>query len=186
MMKVLMVCTGNLCRSPMAEGMLREAFRRRGCDIEVASTGTWAYWGDPATPEAVEVLRARGIDISEHRSRGLDPKELQGADLVVGMTSVHRREILKVAPEVEGKLILLKELVEIALEGELPDTAKARLERLLGAKRPEWRRALDLDDPMGKPIGAYERTVAHIELGIEVLAEALCGLAPEQVAKTER
>lgn len=185
MVKVLMVCTGNLCRSPMAEGVFRDAVRRRRCDIEVASTGTWAYWGDPATPEAVEVLRARGIDLSSHRSRGLDPNELKEADLIVGMTSVHRREILKVAPEVEGKLILLKELVEVALEGALPDASEARLERLLGARRPEWRRALDLDDPMGKPIGAYERTVAHIEVGVEVLAEALCGPAPEEVAKTE-
>lgn len=177
-MKVLMVCTGNLCRSPMAEGVFRHEVQQRGCDIEVASTGTWAHWGSPATPEAVEVLRARGIDLSGHQSRGLDPQELKEADVVVGMTSVHRREILQVAPEVEGKLILMKELVELAIEGDLPDSSEARLERLLGAPRPQWRRALDLDDPIGKPIGAYERTVAQIELGVEVLANALCGPPP--------
>ena len=170
-----MICTGNLCRSPMAEGVFRHAVEKRGCDIEVASSGTWAYWGNPATEEAVEVLRARGIDLSGHQSRGLDPKELKAADLIVGMTSVHRREILQVAPEVEPKLVLLKELVEFALEGDLPDSSEARLERLLGAPRPKWRRALDLDDPIGKPIGAYERTVAHIEMGVEVLVNALCG-----------
>lgn len=173
-----MVCTGNLCRSPMAEGVFRHEVQQRGCDIEVASTGTWAHWGSPATPEAVEVLRARGIDLSGHQSRGLDPQELKEADVVVGMTSVHRREILQVAPEVEGKLILMKELVELAIEGDLPDSSEARLERLLGAPRPQWRRALDLDDPIGKPIGAYERTVAQIELGVEVLANALCGPPP--------
>jgi hypothetical protein len=83
-----------------------------------------------------------------------------------------------VAPEVKGRLVLMKELVEMALEGDLPDSSEARLERLLGAPRPKWRRAMDLDDPIGKPLGAYERTVAQIELGVEVLANALCGPPP--------
>lgn len=169
----------------MAEGMVRHLAQQRGCDLEVTSSGTWADWGDPATTQAVEVLRSRGIDLSRHRSRGLDPKELKQADLVVGMTSVHRREILQVAPEVEDKLVLLKELVELALDGELPGSSELRLSRLLGAPRPKWRRALDLDDPIGKPIGAYERTLAQIEMAAEVIVSALCGPAPpNQVAKT--
>jgi protein-tyrosine-phosphatase len=170
-----MVCTGNLCRSPMAEAVLRHAAELRGCDIEVTSVGTWAYFGNPATDEAVEVLRARGIDLSEHRSRALEPKEVQEADVIVAMTSVHRREILHVVPEAAAKLILMKELVEMALDGDLPDASEKRIERLVGAPRPKWRRALDLDDPIGKPIGAYERTVAQIEMGVEVLVSALCG-----------
>lgn len=149
----------------------------------MSSVGTWAYPGHEATAEAIEVLRGRGIDIAAHRSRPLEPDELADADVVVAMTSVHRREILGIAPQVEGKLVLMKELVEVALEGALPDAAEARLERLLGAPRPKWRRALDLDDPIGKPIGAYERTVAEIELGIEVLVDALCG--PEETGATE-
>ena len=159
---------------------MREAVERAGCDIEVASSGTWAYYGNTATVEAVEVLRGRGIDLSGHLSRALDPKELEAADLIVGMTSVHRREILEVAPEVDNKLILMKELVEIALDGDLPEGSEARLKRLRGAKRPTWRRALNLDDPIGKPIGAYEKAVAHIEMGIEVLVTALCGPAPAE------
>lgn len=164
----------------MAEALMRDAVERGGCDIEVASAGTWAYYGNTATVEAVEVLRDRGIDLSGHQSRAVDPKELKAADLIVGMTSVHRREILEVAPEVATKLILMKELVEIALEGDLPDGSEARLERLLGAKRPTWRRALDLDDPIGKPIGAYEKTVAQIEMGVEVLVTTLCGPPPAE------
>lgn len=159
----------------MAEAVLRHAAQLRGCDIEVTSVGTWAYFGNPATDEAVAVLRARGIDLSGHRSRALEPKEVQEADVVVAMTSVHRREILHVVPQAADKLILMKELVEMALEGDLPDESEKRLERLLGAPRPKWRRALDLDDPIGKPIGAYERTVAQIEMGVEVLVSALCG-----------
>ena len=164
----------------MAEAVFRHAVATRGCDIEVASSGTWAYYGNPATDEAVEVLRQRGIDLSGHQSRALDPQELKQADLIVGMTSVHRREILQVAPEVEPKLVLMKELVEVAIEGALPGSSIGRLERLLGAKRPKWRRALELDDPMGKPINAYEQTVTHIEVGVEVLVNALCGPLPAQ------
>jgi protein-tyrosine-phosphatase len=167
----------------MAEGLLRAGAAQRGCPIEVSSVGTWAYPGHIATSEAVEVLRGRGIDLSEHRSRPLEPAALVEADVVVAMTSVHLREILQMAPDVRPKLVLMKELVEMALDGELPDAAEARLERLLGAPRPQWRRALDLDDPIGKPIGAYERTVAEIQLGIEVLLDALCG--PAETAATE-
>lgn len=174
-MHVLMVCTGNLCRSPMAEAVFRGAMQCRGCDVTVSSVGTWAYDGNPAMPEAVEVVRARGLDLSAHSSRPLDASELARADVIVAMTSVHRREILDVDPGIAHKIVLMKELTELALEGDLPDVAERRLERLLGAARPEWRRALDLDDPIGKPVGAYERAVAQIELGVEVLAEALCG-----------
>lgn len=170
-----MVCTGNLCRSPMAEALLRHRLQERGCDIEVASVGTWATFGQPATPEAISVLQERGIDLSRHNSRAVDPRELESAALIVAMTSVHRRELLQIAPGVERKLILMKELVELALDPEVPLSTEDRLERLLGAGRPKWRRALDLDDPMGKPVGAYERTFAQLELGTEVLVEALCG-----------
>jgi len=170
-----MVCTGNLCRSPMAEAVMRHEVERRGCDIEVASVGTWAYFGNPATDEAIEVLEGRGIDLSTHQSRAMDPKEIREADVIVAMTSVHRREILNIASEVDHKIVLMKELVELAIDGDLPGGSEARIERLLGAQRPKWRRAMDLDDPIGKPIGAYEKTVDLIEAGIEVLVDALCG-----------
>jgi protein-tyrosine-phosphatase len=161
----------------MAEGVFRAAVTKRGCDIEVASVGTWAYFGNPATDEAIEVLRQRGIDLSSHRSRPVDQDELKAADLIIGMTSVHRREILNIAPDIDHKLILMKELVELGIEGELPASSEARLARLLGAPRPKWRRALDLDDPIGKPVNAYEQTVGLIEIGVEVVVDALCGPA---------
>ena len=137
--------------------------------------GTWAYFGQPATDEAIQVLEARGIDLSSHRSRAAEKVALEEADLIVAMTSVHKREIAQLAPGAEGKVVLLKELVEMALEGDLPQSSEERLTRFLGARRPEWRRALDLDDPIGKPISAYEKTVAEIELAVEVLVDALCG-----------
>lgn len=170
-----MVCTGNICRSPMAEAILRDELARRDCgDIEVASAGTWADLGNRATPEALEVLADRGIDFAVHRSRPVDVEELAEADLVVAMTSVHQRELRALADEVGTKMVLMKELVEMELSHGRELDLPGRLDRLLRAKRPEPRRALDLDDPMGLPMQAYERAAAEIELGVKALVEVLC------------
>lgn len=173
---MLMVCTGNICRSPMAEVMLREELRRRRCpDIEVASAGTWAGAGDPAMPEALQTMAGRGIDLEGHRSRPLTHEELEAADLVVVMTSVHARELRSLAEDSGTKTVLMKELVEMEVGEPAATGLDARLDALKRGKRPEPRRALDLDDPMGLPAFAYERAANEIAAGVERLADLLCG-----------
>lgn len=176
-MKILMVCTGNICRSPMAEVMLRDALTSCGVDdVEVASAGTWAGFGHAATTEAQQVMEGRGIDLSHHRSQPLTADLLDDADLILAMTSVHAREIAEVAPGAVDRTLLMKELVELEVEESAADAARAaRLSSVLAGGRPEPRRALDLDDPMGLPVGAYERTAEHLELGVNRLVELLCG-----------
>jgi len=176
-MKILMVCTGNICRSPMAEVMLVDALSRCGVDdVEVVSAGTWAGAGQPATREAQQVMRQRGIDLTAHRSQPLTAELLDEADLILAMTSVHAREIAEVSPGAVGRTVLMKELVEMEIEPSDAGAARsARLASILGGGRPEPRRALDLDDPMGLPVGAYERTAEHIEVGVGRLVELLCG-----------
>ena len=182
-----MVCTGNICRSPMAEVMLRDALERCGADdIEVLSAGTWAGSGATATSEAVAVMQQRGIDLSGHRSQPVTPDLLGEADLILAMTSVHAREIGEMAPEALDKTLLMKEVAEIEADEPAADALREmRLATFLGGIRPEPRRALDLDDPMGLPVGAYERTAEHIERGVHRLVEVLCG-ADGESAKTPR
>lgn len=169
-MKIVFVCTGNICRSPMGEALLRHELERRGCDgIEVSSCGTWASAPQPATEHAVTVLHGRGVDLRAHRSRALEAAEMEEADLVLAMTSVHVREIEEVAPSALPKVRLMKELVELDLR------PGAGLDALLAATRPAPRRDLDVDDPMGLLPRSYERAAGEIEAGVKVLATVLCG-----------
>lgn len=158
----------------MAEALFRHELERRGCHgIETASAGTWASAGYGATVDAAEVLKAKGIDLTGHTSRGLDQNELDASDLVVAMTSVHAREIAEVDSSAPEKTLLIKVLAELE---QTPDgaTPAERLAELLSLPRQPWRRELDVDDPMGLPRSAYERAVGEIEAGVVKLADFLC------------
>lgn len=181
-MKVTMVCTANLCRSPMAEGLLHKALADRGChDIEVVSCGTRAGSNLPATREAIGVMSRLGIDISGHRSRPLDADRLASSDVIVAMTGVHVDEILAVAPNVASKVVLLKALSEPhAPENESQTTREQRLAALLEAPKPKLRPSLDVNDPIGLGYGAHERCATEIAGGIEVLAGAICSTVPQR------
>ena len=104
--KVLVVCTGNTCRSPMAEGWLNHKLAGKGWVAESAGVAAWG--GDPASPEAVEVMREIGIDISAHRNRPLTRALVNEAAIILAMTDGHRREIERHFPEAAAKVRLVK------------------------------------------------------------------------------
>jgi protein-tyrosine phosphatase len=179
-MKVLFVCTGNLCRSPMAEGLLRHELENRGCDdIEVVSAGTWAVAGDPATDEAIAVSENHDVDISSHLSRPVDAEELDGADLVLAMTGVHLQEIASIVPEARFKTMLLNQMAQTKPAALGPDASlEERVQALLEGNRPRWRRKMDVADPIGRPLRFYERCFAELQGAIKILADILC---PDEV-----
>ncbi len=90
MIRVVFVCTGNICRSPMAEGMLRTRLYQRGIrDIRVSSMGIRGLTGSRASEKAVMICAEHGVDISGHVSREMQPGELDESSLILGMEQVH-------------------------------------------------------------------------------------------------
>jgi protein-tyrosine-phosphatase len=87
---ILFVCTGNTCRSPMAEGIARAELRERGwAHVQVRSAGVAADVGGGASPEGVAVAERHGIDITAHRSQPLSPELIAWADVVLAMSPSH-------------------------------------------------------------------------------------------------
>src|SRR6266446_1443990 len=111
MKTILFVCTGNVCRSPMAEGIFRQAIRNRS-DYRVLSAGLGAMEGQPPTPYAVQAVRELGIDISGQRSRMLTPDLVQEADFIFGMTHSHIDTVMLLYPHAADKTFLLREFDE--------------------------------------------------------------------------
>jgi protein-tyrosine-phosphatase len=160
----------------MAEASLRHELEDRGCNgIEVASAGTWAAAGEPATDEAILVCEAQGIDLSAHRSRPLEQEDIDDADIVLGMTSVHIQEVASLVPEARGKTMLLKEIAETEVAPLWPDaSADDRLQALLSGARPRWRRKLDVADPIGRPLRIYDRCFSELQGAVRIVADILC------------
>lgn len=114
---LLILCAGNLCRSPVAEALVRERSAVEGRAIEVASAGLMALDGEPADEMMCLVAARHGLDLSGHRSRPLDPALLRWADLVLVMEEEQRRHLLGWFPVAGGKVALLGRWTG----GEIPD-----------------------------------------------------------------
>ena len=98
---ILFVCTGNVCRSPMAEYILRHRLGGKS-GVTVESAGVIAPQGMPASAEAADVLEEWRIDISQHRSRMLTRELVEAATLILVMTEQHRKDVLSAFPAREG------------------------------------------------------------------------------------
>jgi protein-tyrosine-phosphatase len=116
MPKVLFVCTGNICRSPMAEGLLK----KMRSDFSVSSAGVSSMDGWNAMPEAVDVMQGHGVDISNHRARQVTEEMVRDADLVLAMARHHREMLKNMFPESEEKIFTLKEYAGIGTDIEDP------------------------------------------------------------------
>lgn len=152
---VLLVCTGNSCRSIMAEGLLKKYLKKEGKeDIEVKSAGVRAIDGMTPTTETIEVMKKEGVDVSGFRSKRLTRDLIKKADLILVMASHHMDEIIKIVPDAAPKARLLKQYgLETLMEEAYEDP--------------------DILDPIGKPISYYEQVFEAIKKEIERIAKLL-------------
>lgn len=134
MKKILFVCTGNICRSPMAEAIFNQMRAQRGLPPAAESAGLMAVNGDRASPHAVKALAEVGIDLRRHRARPLTRALLEEFDEVFVMTASHRESIERVLPQYLSKVRVLGSGIEDPYGQSLPVYRKCR-DELLAALR---------------------------------------------------
>jgi protein-tyrosine phosphatase len=198
MATILLVCTGNICRSPMAEAFIRYELEQRGLDgMRVESSGVQGWADAPATMEALNALREQGLDLSVHRARRLDAAMVESADLVLALSSEHRDAVEELVPAAADRTFTLKELVHLVeratvpnLEGSDPDEAlRTAVEAAaeLRASDPAFHLFdEDVGDPIGLGIESYRAVAVEIQdLSRRLIEGLFAALGPARLGSVE-
>lgn len=143
MKNILFICTGNTCRSPLAEYLLRH---KAGESFEVKSAGVAAFDGGQMADHVQHLLEEKGIK-TEHTSQNITLELVQWADLILTMTAAHKEKVRMHFPEKEGAIYTIKHFVE-------PDTQDA-----------------NVSDPFGGSLDTYRETMAELDLLLDTFIE---------------
>lgn len=142
--KVLFVCTGNSCRSVMAEGLLRHLLKRSDREVQVLSAGVGTSGGMGPTQETVDVMDKEGVDVTLHLSQPATQTLIRSADLILVMDDYHRATVIGRVPDAANKTFLLKPF----LAPELPDDPA-------------------IPDPIGQSLETYEQCAQTIKDAVQ-------------------
>lgn len=145
---VLFVCTGNTCRSPMAEGIFRKAVKENSTLVSLGSAGVAAYDGDQISPETAAELERRGAGLAEFRSRSVTKQMLESASHVFAMTESHLYSLIRSFPDFADKCYLVCDFLEI-----------------------NGQSGMDVPDPIGMGARAYKQVGEVFEHAIPALID---------------
>ena len=139
--RILVICTGNICRSPMVEAMLRQQLQQAGRQVEVRSAGVGALVNEPADPPATERMLARGLDLQTHRAQQFNGELGRWADLILVMEKAQREAVADIDPTARGKTYLLghwNDGKEVPDPYKRPDSVYTRALALIDELLPNW------------------------------------------------
>lgn len=159
MAHILIVCTANICRSPVGEALLQDRLQKRGlAQWTVRSAGTWALWLRGASEFSIDVCKNMGLDISAHRSRMIDERLLEQADLVLCMEAGHVEALQTEFTDHANKIYLLSEMA-----GE----------------------SYSVHDPYGEPLARYQQMSDELSMLIDNGLERIIELAGENAHRRQ-
>lgn len=186
--QILFVCTGNVCRSPAAERLLRRELDRASggisglSGVDVASAGTGALIGEPISPPMAALIARAGADPEDFAARQLTRAILRPADLVITMTSEHRRDAVTLLPAAVQRTFVLAQLAQMLGEVEVGEVAPAggassssgeRIRAAVAAAKryrtPGVDPVEDVIDPYGRSSSVYAASFAQIQAALEPL-----------------
>lgn len=174
--RILVVCTANICRSVMAERMLRREVAQRGLPVEVSSCGI-LFDGEPASDTVIAVLDERGLDARDHSSRRFAPELLESVDLAVTMERRHARELALAVDGASTRIHTLGSIVPwLAAQSFGDEPPGVRVERFAAQRRSSdllGGGADEVDDPHGRSKRHHRRAADRLE---ELTAGLLDGL----------
>lgn len=149
-MKIMFICTGNICRSAMAHKLLEKKLEEKQInDIQVYSSGIYAENGDTSTYNAIETMKEYGVDLKSHIATNIKNSEIDKMDLILCATLSHKREVLYLYPGLQGKVYTMKEYV-----GDDKETK-------------------DISDPWGYDLTTYQRCALEINEILDKLMEKI-------------
>lgn len=150
-MKIMFVCTGNICRSAMAEAIMKKRALENNLKIEVYSCGTYAENGQMASFNAIETMKQYDIDLNNHMSTNINNSNILDMDLILCTTFSHKANVFHLYPELKGKIFTIKEYAD-----------------LLGNDRN-----YDIKDPWGYNMETYMNCAEEISLCIGKILEKI-------------
>ncbi|WP_281268308.1 low molecular weight phosphotyrosine protein phosphatase [Williamsia limnetica] len=155
-MRVLFVCTGNICRSPVADRTLQQESHQLGLQLILSSAGTRALNGKPMHPESTRVLNERSLDPVNFSSRLLNPALVNEAQMVLGLTRHHRAAARQMSPTRWRRMFATREVPDDDPSDTEPNRTTVRSNDPTDAR-------LDIEDPIGRPGGVFDRIESDIE-----------------------